>query len=137
MKKTSIWVETFAVAMLAVVLIFPNGCKTATSGAGTGTQNAPTLPAGAANPFDATAYRTVADSHAAVSALQQDVAKGVLTLSAQQKVILNQIIADQNAAQELYKAYHAVPTGDTAALNAAIQKLVGDIAEITQMLGGK
>jgi hypothetical protein len=112
------------------------GCK-ATSSAGTGAATAPTLPAGAVNQFDATAFRTLADSHAAIASVQQNVASGTLTITAAQKTTLNQIITDQNTAQALYKAYHAVPTGDTTALSAAIAKLVPDIAAITTMLEGK
>jgi hypothetical protein len=60
-------------------------------------------------------------------------------LNVQQKSILNRVIDDQNAAQQLYIAYHATQgAGDPTKLTQAIQQLVADIAMITtDVTGGK
>lgn len=125
----ALWVEaTLGTLILAAALIC--GCQK--------NVNAPPapLPPGATSQFDATSYRVIEDTHAAIKSLRDSAASGKIVLTPAQKSQMNQVIADQNTAQELWKAYHAAPTGDTTALSAAIQGLVKDIATVTQMVSG-
>lgn len=95
------------------------------------------LPPGAINAFDATSYRVIMDAHAAIESIRNDVASGKITLTATQKAALNQIISDQNTAQDAYKAYHAGASNDTAALSAAVAKVTSDLANLATTIGGK
>lgn len=89
------------------------------------------LPPGALNTFDADSYRVLSDAHAAVQSIHDDAQVGKVSLNEGQKTLVNHVIADVNTADHLYKTYHASGSGDTTALTAAIQELVGDLASLS------
>jgi hypothetical protein len=99
--------------------------------AGCAHQAAAPLPPGALNTFDADSYRTLSDGHAAIQSIQQDVSAGKVTLGDTERTVLNKAITDVNAADHLYKLYHANGAGDTTALSQAIQQVVGDLAALS------
>lgn len=104
--------------------------------AGCATKAAQAPVPGQINSFDATSFRVLADVQAAIDSVKNDAQTTPLT--AAQKTVLNQAISDYNLAEASWQAYHAGATNDTAALTAAINSLVADIAAITnQIRGGK
>lgn len=105
----------------AVMLLLIAGCAHKVAGP---------LPAGALNTFDADSDRVLSDSHAVVQSIHDDALAGKVTLNDQQKALINHVIADQNAADHLYQAWHASGSGDTTALSQAIQAIVGDLASL-------
>jgi hypothetical protein len=94
---------------------------------------------GAINSFDQMSYTTLMDAQAGINAVKADVASGKVALTAAQKGVLNQAIADYNIAEASYQAYHSGSTSDTAGLTAAINQIVADIAALAQKIqsGGK
>lgn len=106
----------------AVMLLFLAGCAHQVNAK---------LPPGALNTFDADSYRVLSDAHAVVQSIHDDAAAGKVTLNDGQKALINHVIADDNTADHLYKAYHAQASGDTTALSQAIQLLIGDLASLS------
>jgi len=87
---------------------------------------------GSINSFDALSYRTLMDAQAAIQSVKGS------ALATQQKAVVNQAIQDYNVAEAAWQAYHAGATSNPAALTAAINALVADVAAITtQLQGGK
>lgn len=100
-------------------------------------KNAPTAPIpGQINTFDGTCYRTLMDAQAAITSVRNDVASGKLILTAGQRNVFNQIIADYNTANALWQTYHAGATNNATALTSAINQLVVDISTISNQFGG-
>jgi hypothetical protein len=93
---------------------------------------------GAINSFDQMSYQTLMDAQAGINAIKADIASGKVTLTATQKTVLNQSIQDYDLAQAAWQVYHSGATSNTAALTAAINQIVADIAALaTQIQGGK
>jgi hypothetical protein len=114
---------SFWVLCAVVLLFFVGGCLHQAVTA--------KLPPGALNTFDADSYRVLSDAHAVVQSVRDDAAAGKVTLNDGQKTLINHVIADDNTADHLYKAYHANASGDTTALSQAIQLLIGDLASLS------
>jgi hypothetical protein len=93
---------------------------------------------GAINSFDQMSYQTLMDAQAGINAVKADVSSGKVTLTAPQKTVLNQAIADYDIAQAAWHAYHSGATADPAGLTSAINQIVADIAALaTKIQGGK
>lgn len=100
-------------------------------------KNTPAAPIpGQINTFDGTAYRTLMDAQAAINSVRNDVASGKLILTAAQRNVFNQIIADYNTANALWQTYHAGATNNAQALTSAINQLVVDISTISNQFKG-
>lgn len=103
---------------------------------GCGAVNAPTPPtappiSGAVNQFDSDTYRALTTAHA----FAQQAASDPSTLNPTTKTILNQFIADINAADALYSAWHtaavaaqasASPLPDSTQLTISLSKVKTD-----------
>jgi hypothetical protein len=86
---------------------------------------------GQLNTFDAYAYRVLADSQAALNSFKADVTSGKLVPSPTFKTVLNQAIADYNAANSVYQAWHAAGgTGSTQQLSQQINQVSTDIGTL-------
>ncbi len=90
------------------------------------------LEPGATSQFDQYAYRTLVTIHAFV----QQAASDPSTFTPAQKALVNQAIVDVNAADELYKSYHAGLISQ-AQMQAAIDKATTDQANFTAAAGVK
>jgi Na+-translocating ferredoxin:NAD+ oxidoreductase RnfC subunit len=111
-----------AIVLVSLLLVAGVGCAKKTT---TSTPTAP--PTNSLNSTDATLFETLAPIHAFVASMQQQNQAGTITLTANDKVLLNQLIADVNAADLLYQAWHAAgATGATTQINAAITKAQTD-----------
>jgi PBP1b-binding outer membrane lipoprotein LpoB len=109
------------VLMLAACLILA-GCAAKT------TTSTTTLPAGAINTTDASAYRVLSDAKAFLSSIQSSTAAGTLTLTAAQKTVVNNLITASNTADQLWEAYHAGASTDAAGLTTAVNNLNSALA---------
>ena len=92
---------------------------------------------GSINSFDSMSYQTLMEAQAGINAVKSDVASNKVTLTPAQKTVLNQAIADYDLAQAAWHAYHAGATADTAALTAAINQIVSDIAALASKIQGE
>jgi hypothetical protein len=113
--------------LLLLSIVLAAGCSTKST--------QPVLP-GAINSFDQTSYQTLMDAQAAIGAVKADVAGGKFTLTAAQKTVFNQAIADFNVAEAAWQTYHAGATNNVAALTTAINQLVADVAAIATQIQG-
>jgi stress response protein SCP2 len=118
-----------ALPLIAIVLMMVVGCHH---------NPATTVPAGAINQFDATAYRILSDAQAAIEFIKKDVDAKTITLTDQQKAIFNQLIMHYNTAEAAAQAYHANGNGqaDTSTLTTALNQVIADIAAVSTQIQG-
>ena len=110
---------------LAVALIFPVGCKTATS-----TTPAAALAPGAVNQFDQTSYQTLLAIQATLNSLNASYKANPTGLAAL-KGPLDQAATDYNLAYLAWETYHSAATAaNQAALTASLTKVQTDAASI-------
>ena len=115
-------------------LCFMAGCANKTST----TPPAPP-PVGSINPTDAKLYQTLSPIHDFVNSLVSQNNAGTVTLTANQKALLNQLVNDVNIADALYQAWHnAGATGPTTAITTAIGRAQSDQNSLNAAIqGGK
>jgi len=116
--------------LLGLALLVPvglAGCKTAAT--------APPLAPGYMNQADELMGRTLAGAHAFYEKIQQQSAAGTVTLSAGEKVILNDLAQAINAADPAYLAYHN-GQGTQAAAQAAIDLVSTKQAAVQAQIPG-
>jgi hypothetical protein len=83
------------------------------------------------NSFDAWAWRSLYDAQAALNAFRADVTSGKIDETLTLKMIFNTTADDYNAAQTVYKAWHAAGgSGPTAPVSAAVTLVQTDISKI-------
>jgi len=99
----------------------------------------PAPPTGSLNSFDATTNQTLQAIHAFVGSMVAQNNSGAITLTATEKADLNQLVADVNAADLVYQAWHAAGgTGATAPVQTAVSKAQTSQATLnTAIAGGK
>ena len=120
----------FQTAILALALLMPvgmTGCKTVTT-----TQ--PLAP-GYLNQADETMGRALAAAEAFYQKMQMQSATGVVTLSAAEKKVLNDLGTAINQADPLYLAYHN-GQGTQAAAQAAIDQVTTQQAVVQAAIPG-
>ena len=124
-------VVTLAIVLLLIAGI---GCANKTST----TPPAPP-PVGSINSTDATLYQTLSPIHDFVNSLVSQNNAGTVTLTANQKALLNQLVNDVNIADALYQAWHnAGATGPTTAITTAISRAQSDQNSLNAAIqGGK
>jgi hypothetical protein len=125
--------KKITVALLAAVL-----CLTAV-GCAKKTTTATPPPPGAINSTDATINEALQPIHAFVASMVSQSNAGTVTLTANQKALLNKLVTDVNAADTLYQAWHAAGgAGSTTQINAAITTAQGDQTALNAAIqGGK
>jgi hypothetical protein len=110
-------------ALLAIALALPlAACKSATA----------PLPTGAVNTLDASINADLQAAHAAVVQYEADVKAGTHTPTAQEKSVVNTLIAALNTADPLYQSYHAQLVANPAA--GEPQQLIDALAAVTSNL---
>ena len=122
--------STKIVAVILGILLVPGfiGCKAANA----------KLPPGAINSFDAQSYQSLMVAQATLNTLKLDEPTIVVSVP-QFKTILNQAIADYNAAEAAWKTYHNTG-GNSTAVESALAVLATDILKIQGVIpstGGK
>lgn len=93
------------------------GCKTVTAGT---PATAPTLPAGAVDQADATAYQTLKPAHDFAESISADVVNGKLHPTATQTQAIIALNKALNVADHAEQVYHNAGGGSAAAMSAAI-----------------
>ena len=123
-----------SIATIVLLLLLTAGCAHNTS-----TSTPPAPPANSLNATDATINQTLQPIHAFVASMVQQNNAGTVTLTANQRSLLNQLVTDVNAADALYLAWRqAGATGSTTQINSAITKAQGDQAALNAAIqGGK
>ena len=120
-------------SILTLLLAISVGCAKRTS------TSPPAPPTNSINTVDAKLNETLQPIHAFVKSLVEQNNAGTVTLTANQKALLNQLVTDVNVADALYQAWHnAGATGPTTQVNAAITKAQTDQANLNAAIqGGK
>jgi hypothetical protein len=127
MKKTL--TLTLALAMCLSVVACAN--KT--------TNPPPAPPTGSLNSFDADTNTALQTIHAFVGSMVAQNNSGAITLTVNQKALLNQLVASVNSADVIYQAWHAAGgTGPTAPVQTAVAKAQSDQNTLNAAItGGK
>ena len=113
--------RTIALASIALALCL-SGCKPATT----------PLPTGAVNTLDAQINEDLQAAHAAVIQYEADVIAGKHTPTANEKVVVNQLIAALNTADPIYQNFHAQLVANPTA--GEPQQLIDALAAVTANL---
>jgi len=91
---------------------------------------------GSVNTFDSSTYQSLRVAHDIAKSLSDQAAAGKYHPTPQEKVVINQFIADINVADTVYKAYHA-GAATQAQMQTALTKVQTDQATLPVPTGGK